>query len=845
MLLQLKIFLLFFIFSLEISLAQKTIRLSDWEYRYKKGDSWQSGVPRFISLKEENDYDSLRDPLRGYGINTNQRYEEKSWQTRTFIKTGEILSDEHIDLVAEGISPYARVFVNGKFLFESGNYFLTRIISMDEFLRKNASNEIRIDFPSPTKSADIQYKNDKINYPSDNENGNKKVSQFLRLPPMCFGWDISPRLLPDRISENMAIRRWKNICIEDLFVQTDSITEGFALMKIHTSIQSDFSGNVLVTYYIKDKNGNLIEHAQNLTVKKGLNNFQKEITIKNPELWWPNGHRPASDSSPSLYKIKCLVTTDKATAEKEEQFGIRKIQLIRERDFFGESFYFKINGEKIFMKGANYVPDILSFQRNRNDEKFRKIIHKIRAANFNMIRVWGGGNYLSENELRICDESGILVWQDFIFSGTMYPSNDTFLKNIEEEAIFEVHKFRKHPCMALWCGNNEIEVAWDNWGWQKKYHLNGQDSVHLNEGYEKIFHTILPNTIKKLDVHTPYISTSPISNWGMDSDFLSGDNHYWGVWHGELPVKSLEKRIPRFMSEYGLPSFPSVNIIKKYFSSRSLQLNDSALRSRMRSYKGVGLIEKYVEEEYGSPSNLNGLISLSQILQAETYRKAIESHRRVKPYCMGTLFWQLNDAWPGISWSVLDYDLNEKFDWKIIKDAYAPVILSSTIKRNNIAVVGISDLPHDTTIEVGISISDFYGKDIFDTLIKASLKGSSSENICSFKFPMIFSDNNHRKYFLRTQIKNKISPFENICFFTETKNLALPDPEISMDRNSTYLGVSARNFVRIMMVEIELKNGKILSFPVLNLLPGNGWSSGILNKEIKSVRLLTLKELVR
>ncbi|MFN5182971.1 MAG: beta-mannosidase [Bacteroidota bacterium] len=811
-----KIFALTIFISLKILISQDTIRFIKWGYKNENERSWKDGVPKIISKKGDSDYDSLKDPLRGYGLKQAQEYEAKNWEIKSDFKLENTLKNEQYELVVEGISPYSKVYINNSFVFESGNYFLKYRLVVDQFLKHNEFNEIRIELPSPVLKAIEEYKADKINYPSDNEDGNKKVSQFLRMPPMSFGWDICPRLLPDRIPKEIFIRKKSAVEIQDIFVSTEKIEESKAELKIEVKVYSSFTGEFKVSCDIEKNRQSVFNFSDKLVLKKGLNTFQKTIRIKNPELWWPNGYSATDKSASRLYDVMFKITGKNESSIKKAKFGIRKINLIREKDVFGEGFYFSVNGENIFMKGANYLPDMMNFQNVNQREKFSRLINLCKDANFNMLRVWGGGNYLSEEELSICDEAGILIWQDFIFSGTMYSPDEKFLGNIQKEAEEQVIKYRKHPCTALWCGNNEIEVAWNNWGWQDKYNIHGKDSVKLIRTYDKIFKEILPNAVSKFDSGTSYISTSPISNWGKEKDFLSGDNHYWGVWHGELPIESFEKKIPRFMSEYGLPSVPSEDIIEQYFSAEKKDIKDSAIQSRMRSYKGISLLEKYIEAEFGRPKDFKSFVLLSQLVQAEAYRKAIVNHRLSKPFCMGTLFWQLNDAWPGISWSVLDYDLNEKPVWKAIKESYEPIIIALKNNRGKIEIHGVSDLKIDTNITLRLQIKNINGKRISDTSLHFIIKSETSSVLFSKEFKELIKENyiDSTLIILRNSSDNKII---EVIQSAKIKSNFKSQPKINIE--GTQMKIKSDSYFKNGFIQYLNTKGKEAYFLIKNIMP--------------------------
>jgi beta-mannosidase len=287
----------------------------------------------------------------------------------------------------------------------------------------------------------------------------------------------------------------------------------------------------------------------------------------------------------------------------------------------------------------------------------------------NMIRVWGGGIYEKAILYNLCDENGILVWQDFMFAGSLYPDDNSFFRNIEEEAIQNVKRLSGHPCLALWCGNNEIEVAWKNWGWQKQYKYSEEDSIIIWANYKNYFHYVLPEIV---DAYTnlDYTPTSPLSNWGTPENFNHSSMHYWGVWHGREPFENFEKNVGRFMVEYGFQSFPDLRTLRKVISNNNLNLESLVMKNRQKSYIGNKQILEQINNHFSEPTSFENFIELSQKTQAKAMKIAIQAHMKKAPHCMGTMFWQLNDCWPGPSWSVIDYYGNEKQAYDVVKIEY-------------------------------------------------------------------------------------------------------------------------------------------------------------------------------
>ena len=371
-----------------------------------------------------------------------------------------------------------------------------------------------------------------------------------------------------------------------------------------------------------------------------------------------------------LYKHEInLFYNKKHTHSIGYKYGVRTIELINKPDSIGTSFYFKLNGKPVFMKGANYIPQDMFIPRIKS-EQTNRLITQVKNANMNMLRVWGGGIYEADTFYNLCDKNGILVWQDFMFAGSLYPSDSAFKENIRQEVIQNIKRLRFHPCIALWCGNNEIEVAWNNWGWQKKFSYSPQDSAEIWNNYKSIFEEMIPELVKK-HTSTSYTSTSPQSNWGTKENFNHSSMHYWGVWHGKEPFTNFTSNVGRFMVEYGFQSFPELGTLKKVMSDSSLSLKSSVLKNRQKSYIGNGLILKHIKRNFKEPNNFEEFIILSQKTQAKAMQIAIQAHIKKQPHCMGSLFWQLNDCWPGPSWSVIDYFGNEKHAYDVVKTEFS------------------------------------------------------------------------------------------------------------------------------------------------------------------------------
>lgn len=355
------------------------------------------------------------------------------------------------------------------------------------------------------------------------------------------------------------------------------------------------------------------------------------------------------------------------------------VKLIQQKDATGTSFYFERNGKPVYCKGANWIPADVFLPRVTLDD-YRDLLIKAKEANMNMLRVWGGGVYENDYFYYLCDTLGIMVWQDFMFAGGMYPGDEGFMNNVREEIKYQIGRLKHHPCIVLWCGNNEIDEAWKNWGWQKQFNLHGDDSAKVRNDYKRLFEDSLKKWVEEFDGTRPYISTSPKNGWGHKESFTEGDSHYWGLWWGLEDWEVFENKTGRFISEYGMQAMPNWNTIKNFTDSSDRYLYSPIIQSHQKANDGFKklnhyLIRYFIDSAKLSRLSLQDYTYLSQCLQYYILKNSIAVHRSKYPANMGTLLWQLNDCWPVASWSITDYSRQPKAAWYAVKEAYRDDVL--------------------------------------------------------------------------------------------------------------------------------------------------------------------------
>ncbi len=353
-----------------------------------------------------------------------------------------------------------------------------------------------------------------------------------------------------------------------------------------------------------------------------------------------------------------------------------KVELVQKPDQYGSSFYFNIEGKPVYMKGANYIPsDAFVTRMNKND--YRKMLMMAKDANMNMLRVWGGGIYESDDFYDLCDSLGIYVWQDFMFAGAMIPGDKAFFDNVREEVKYQVKRLRRHKSIVLWCGNNEVDEAWNRWGWQNSFKINAKDSAKLWNDYTRMFRDSIPKWVKEVDPSRPYISSSPKLGWGVKESITEGDSHYWGVWWGAEDFEVFEKKTGRFVSEYGMQAMPNYSSVLKYTQPEDRYLFSDVIKSHQKAGNGFMKLGGYINNYMIDSAKINKLslenyTYLTQCVQYYGFKNMILIHQSKAPYNMGTLLWQLNDCWPVASWSITDYyDRAPKAAWYAVKAAYS------------------------------------------------------------------------------------------------------------------------------------------------------------------------------
>lgn len=564
-----------------------------------------------------------------------------------------------VELVFQGLDTYAEVWLDGDKVLEADNMFrLWRIPIPKTAIGR--SLPLRVVFKPAILEGAERAKAYGLTFPADSDGYSGKPSVFSRKAPYQFGWDFAPPMPGCGIWMPVHLEGWRSVRLEAPWLQTISIRDGQADLALHARVWSLRGGQAVLGWRMEGSSG---EKTVQLT--KGANDIRIPVEVKDPLLWWPSGA-----GYPHRYGISLAIMADGGHDSLFFEAGVRTIALDRAVDSLGTAFTFVVNGKPLFMKGANWVPADM-FPGRVSDERYRQLLGMASDAGMNMLRIWGGGIYERELFYTLADSLGILVWQDFMFAGTMYPGDERFLSSVEEEATFQVRRLRRHPCIALWCGNNEIAVAWKNWGWQGTYGYGPEETDTLEKAYRLLFKDLLPSVVNREMPGAAWLESSPVSNWGRREDLDHGNNHFWGAWHGEMHLDSLVTRVPRFASEYGMPSYPTWESVRQCISEEYLGMDSAPITLRQRSYKGNGLLFKYFDMEgLPRPNGLQEFVERTHQVQEMALERAIRAHLADRPRCMGTLLWQFNEPWPGCSWAIIDHYGRPKPAYGLVRDLY-------------------------------------------------------------------------------------------------------------------------------------------------------------------------------
>ncbi len=635
------------------------------------------------------------------------------WEYQTsFDVDAATLAHQHVQLVFDGLDTFADVYLNDKQILTADNMFRGWRIDAKLLLHPGA-NTLRIVLHSPiTKmSAYVKSLPYQLAAPNDvSAPGEPAVSPYIRKAPYQFGWDWGPRYVTIGIWQPIHLDTWDAARIDNFHIEQQKVTADNASLAAQLSIQASKPGPITVAFSHRElpAGAAVSDGTQTFTLDAGSNEISYAYRIAKPKLWYPLGY-----GAQNRYEFSAMIRSGKETlARAEAKTGLRSVELRRVEDQWGKSFAFYVNGIAVFAKGADVIP-FDSFPNRVTPAQHRQILESARDAHMNMVREWGGGYYESDDFYDICDELGILVWQEFSFGGAMVPGNVAFQDNVQQEAIEQIQRLREHPSIVLWCGNNEVETGWYHWGDRLQFRetVSPMQSQRVWQDYMVMFADILKAAVTKYAGGVPYWPSSPSANFEEPPDNQhNGDMHYWAVWHQQAPAMDYTKQFPRFMSEFGFQSFPEMRTIRAFAEPQDFDIHSVTMQSHQKNNGGNDRILTYMLREYREPKNFESYVYLSQVQQAEIIKIGAEHLRRQRPRVMGSLYWQLNDCWPVASWASIDYYGRWKALQYYAKKFYDDTIVSPFAHDGKIDVYVVADNLQAQSGTIHTRLLNFSGK---------------------------------------------------------------------------------------------------------------------------------------
>ncbi|KAA6303578.1 MAG: Exo-beta-D-glucosaminidase [Candidatus Ordinivivax streblomastigis] len=782
---------------------------SGWKFRQARLTHWYPATVPGVVHTDLLANKIIEDPFFRLNERGLQWIDKEDWMYETHFDAEEAITNKsNIQLHFLGLDTYADVYLNGESLLNANNMFREWTVNIKGKL-KAKDNQLEVYFHSPIKT-DIP-KFDALPYqyrvgPDQSENGgifDKRVSIFARKAGYHYGWDWGPRFVTSGIWRPVVLEAWNDLRIENVYIQQKEVTAKKADIATQITVRSD-NDQTGVTFTVKDPATGKVYGSVTSDVKKGINTIPVNFVLKNPQLWWCNGL-----GDPHLYNFETEVALNAQVADTQTTTtGIRSLKTIYQPDKDGIALYVELNGVKVFAKGANYIPQD-NFLPRTTDAQYEQTILDAKNVNMNMLRVWGGGTYEKDLFYELCDQHGIMVWQDFMFACSLYPSEGAFLENIKQEAIENITRLRNHPSIALWCGNNEVYYFWTLWNYDEYYRQqNTEYEKIIWKQYCDLFDGVLPEAVKDYSPGTYYHPSSPF-NANKDEDH-NADRHYWGVWHGQEPTANYNSVKSRFFSEYGFQSFPEFESVKIYAPDPS----DWAIESEvMQAHQRAGSyanarIKEYLQKEYKAPEDFEDFLYRSQVLQGDAIKTAIEAHRRAMPYCMGTLFWQHNDCWPVASWSSRDYYGRWKAQHYYSREAYRNILVSPIAEDNDFQVYIVSDRLKETQGILNIQVLRWDGTEVNRITKALKVPANTSTSLYTSTIDALIKNMPANEGFVSVSFTDKGGEiYTNRYFLSLQKDITFPAVKISRNIQAVSGGyeisLQSDQFTRAVFLSID------------------------------------------
>ena len=781
-----------------------------WKFRQARLTNWYPATVPGVVHTDLLQNKIIEDPFFRLNERGLQWIDKEDWVYETcFTLAADMMRKENMELVFEGLDTYADVYLNDECILKADNMFRRWSIPVRQYIREE-NNILKVYFHSPVKIDVPKWDALPYQYPASNdqsENGglfNKKISIFARKAGYHYGWDWGPRLVTSGIWRPVYIRAWSDLRINDVFIEQKEVGAGRAVIAGHVELDADKDMNGVLVTITDEVTGRVLGEWQ-ADLKRGTNRVTVDFVLHKPKLWWSNGL-----GEPFLYRFRTdIIAGGELLDSKTERVGIRSLKVVHQPDKDGHTFYIELNGRPVFAKGANYIPSD-NFLPRVTPENYKRTILDAAGVNMNMLRVWGGGIYENDVFYDLCDEYGIMIWQDFMFACSMYPAEGALLDNIHQEAVDNVKRLRNHACIALWCGNNECQDAWLGWGW--KCEIERQNKEYADKiwaQYRQQYHVTLPGVVREYAPGTFYWPSSPFAFEREMSGTTDGDRHYWSVWHGKAPISDYDSEKSRFFSEYGFQSFPEFDSVKRYAPyPEDWDIRSEVMMSHQRGGDHAnGLIETYLLNEYKKPRDFRAFLYMNHVLQGDAIKTAIESHRRQMPYNMGTLFWQHNDCWPVASWASRDYYGRWKAQHYYTRKVYDDILISPVVEGDDLKVYAVSDRLENTSGRLQLQVCQFDGTVVHHWGKSVGISGNDSRVCFSAPLAKLLEGANRGTVYVRVDYTDKSGRvYHNNYCLGKQKDMDYPKVDLQTEVRSIEGGyevtVSADKFARAVCLSV-------------------------------------------
>jgi beta-mannosidase len=702
------------------------------------------------------------------------------WEYQTVFQVdAAALAHGHVDLVFDGLDTLADVSLNDQAILHAVNMFRHWRIPAKPLL-KPGPNTLRVVFHSAIEKMipyvkSLPYVLPSISTHNFGNEENIATAPYTRKAPYQYGWDWGPRFMTEGIWQPVRLETWDALRIDNFHIHQQRVTADTASVTAELDIEAGTPTTATLTLAHAELSGaQTTDGTQTLQLDAGMNHLSFPIRIATPKLWYPVGYGPQN-----RYRFLASISLGRKVVgvRAEVKTGLRSLELRRVADQWGKSFEFVVNGIVVFSKGADVIP-FDSFPNRVTPEVHRKILQAARDAHMNMVREWGGGYYESDDFYDICDELGIMVWQEFMFGGDMIPGDTSFQENVREEAIEQIKRLRDHPSIVIWCGNNEVETGWYHWvdRQQFKEAISPEIRDRVWQDYLVMFADILKSSVTQYADPVPYWPSSPTANFEEIPDNQhNGDMHYWAVWHQQAPAEDYTKQFPRFMTEYGFQSFPEMRTIRAFAKPEDFDIHSTVMQAHQKNKGGNERILTYMLREYREPKDFPSFVYLSQVQQAEIIKIGAEHLRRQRPRTMGSLYWQLNDCWPVASWASIDYYGRWKALHYYARRFYDDVLVSPYLHDDKVDLYVVSDKLQPFSGTIHTRLLDFSGNVLLDQTKDIQVPAQSSAIYLSFDKPDLSAKADPHRSFLVVDLEvagKKVS--RNLLWFDVTHNLELP-----------------------------------------------------------------------